>query len=120
MQTVNRLQRLLTELIPGSAKRDLPALQAKAAARHRRGVAAAAPRQLTVVECRAPWREDFGPEWTRFPIARLRSTQATKLWSLHWRDRNLRFHNYDLVPPTTDIDELLAELDRDTTGIFRG
>ena len=29
VQTVNRLQRLLTELIPGGAKRDLSALQAK-------------------------------------------------------------------------------------------
>ena len=29
MQTVNRLHRLLTELIPGGAKRDLSALQAK-------------------------------------------------------------------------------------------
>lgn len=23
-----------------------------------------APRHLTVMECRPPWREDFGPEWT--------------------------------------------------------
>src|SRR3954453_10487194 len=30
VQTVNRLQRLLSELIPGQRKRDLPALQAKA------------------------------------------------------------------------------------------
>ena len=32
-----------------------------------------APRDLTIVECRAPWREDFGPEWSRFPITRLRT-----------------------------------------------
>jgi hypothetical protein len=31
-----------------------------------------ADRHLTIVECRPPWRTDFGPEWTRFPIARLR------------------------------------------------
>jgi hypothetical protein len=31
---------------------------------------------LTIVECRPPWREGIGPEWTRFPIARLRYTQA--------------------------------------------
>ena len=29
VQTVNRLHRLLTELVPGGAKRDLSALQAK-------------------------------------------------------------------------------------------
>ena len=52
----------------------------------------AAPRHLTIVERRAPWREDFGPEWTAFPIARLRYTAADKSWTLYWRDRNLRFH----------------------------
>ena len=40
VQTVNRLQRLLTELIPGGAKRDLSALQAK------RLLATAKPRTL--------------------------------------------------------------------------
>jgi hypothetical protein len=30
-----------------------------------------AERHLTIVECRPPWRADFGSEWTRFPIARL-------------------------------------------------
>lgn len=24
---------------------------------------------LTIVGCRAPWREDFGPDWTRLPVA---------------------------------------------------
>jgi hypothetical protein len=26
------------------------------------------PGAATVVEIRAPWREDYGPEWTRMPI----------------------------------------------------
>ena len=26
------------------------------------------PRAVTIVECRRPWREDFEPEWTRFPV----------------------------------------------------
>ena len=34
--------------------------------------------------------------------------------------RNLRFHEYDLVPPTNRIDDLLAEIDRDPTSIFWG
>ncbi len=75
---------------------------------------------MTIVERRAPWREDYGPEWTRFPIARLRYTKAGKTWSLYWRDRNLRFHEYDLISPTARIDELLADIDRDPTGIFWG
>src|ERR1700704_4895983 len=27
-------------------------------------------RHLMIVECRPPWRADFGPKWTRLPIAR--------------------------------------------------
>ena len=79
-----------------------------------------ADRFLTLVECRPPWRDDFGPEWTRFPIARLRYTKATRLWSLYWRDRHLKFHVYDRVPAAASVEELLAEVDRDPAGIFWG
>jgi len=79
-----------------------------------------AARHLTVVERRAPWREDFGPEWSRLPIARLGYSQTTKQWSLYWRDRNLKFHRYDNTPPTTDIRILLDEIDNDPTRIFWG
>ncbi len=79
-----------------------------------------ADRHLTIVECRPPWRADLGTEWTRFPIARLRYTKGTRLWSLYWRDRNLRFHSYDRVPATTSVEDLLAEVDRDPIAIFWG
>lgn len=75
---------------------------------------------LTIVERRAPWREESGPEWSRLPIARLRYTQGTGLWSLYWRDRNLKFHRYDRTPLTTDIQILLAEIEADPTHIFGG
>ena len=68
-------------------------------------------RHLTIVECRPPWREGIGPDWTRFPIARLRYTQATRTWTLYWRDRNLRFHLYDQLEPSPDIGDLLREID---------
>jgi hypothetical protein len=38
----------------------------------------AGPGHLTIVECRPPWRNDMSPDWTRFPIARLRYTKAAK------------------------------------------
>ena len=79
-----------------------------------------AARHLTILERRAPWRDDFGPEWTSFPIARLRYTAATKLWTLWWRDRNMRFHAYGSVAPTQRVQDILAELDRDPTCIFWG
>ncbi len=59
-----------------------------------------ANRHPTILERRAPWREDYGPEWTSFPIARLRYTASTETWTLYWHDRNLRFHRYDLLAPS--------------------
>jgi Protein of unknown function (DUF3024) len=79
-----------------------------------------APRHLTVVERRAPWHEDIGPEWTAFPIARLHYTAADKSWTLYWRDRNLRFHRYKPLAPSHRVEDLLAELERDPTCIFCG
>ena len=58
--------------------------------------------------------------WTRFPIARLRYTQSKRMWTLYWRDRNLKFHLYEAAAPTQTIDELLDEIDADRTGIFWG
>jgi len=78
------------------------------------------PRSLTILECRPPWKPEYGPEWTRFPIARLRYTKARKEWSIYWRDRNLQFHVYDLFDPTPNIEAVLAEVDRDPTCIFWG
>jgi hypothetical protein len=75
---------------------------------------------LTILERRAPWRADLGPEWTRFPIARLRYTLASKTWTLYWWDRNLRFHRYDRIEPSANVGELIDEIDRDPTGIFWG
>ena len=77
-------------------------------------------RSITIVETRPPWREDFGLEWTRFPIARMRYVSKTWLCTLYWRDRNLKFHLYDRVRPTPYIEELLTEIDADPTAIFWG
>lgn len=77
-------------------------------------------RVVTVVECRAPWREDDGAEWTRSAIARLRYTAKAKTWTLDWSDRNQRWHKYELIEPSGDVLAVLDELDRDPTGIFWG
>jgi len=78
------------------------------------------PRHLTIVERRALWREDYGPDWTTFPIARLRYTTAGNSWTLYWRDRNQRFRLYDLLTPSSRVDDVLTEIDRDPTCIFWG
>ncbi len=79
-----------------------------------------AERHLTVVECRPPWRPEPGTEWTRFPIVRFHYAKARRDWSTYYRDRNLTFHRYDPLAPSASIEELLAAVDADTTGIFWG
>ena len=79
-----------------------------------------ADRAVTILECRPPWRPEYDSDWTRFPIARLRYVESRNRWSLYWRDRNLKFHEYDLADPTSDIQDLLDEIDRDPTSIFWG
>jgi hypothetical protein len=79
-----------------------------------------AARHLTIVERRAPWREGIGPEWTSLPIARLHYTVADNTRTLYWRDGNLRFHLYESLPPSHQIDAMLTEIDRDPLSIFWG
>jgi Protein of unknown function (DUF3024) len=45
---------------------------------------------VTIVQRRAPWREDYGPEWSTLGT-RLRYTAARGKWTLYWRDRNARW-----------------------------
>ena len=75
---------------------------------------------LTVVERRPPWRPDRGPQWSRSPVARLRYTAHSGLWTLYWRDRNEHFHRYPPCPASRTVETLLDEVDRDQTGIFWG
>ena len=78
-------------------------------------------RSVTIFECRSSWAPDLiGPEPTRFPIARLRYLTARREWELFWRDRNSRFHRYDLAPPSPIVERLLEEIDADRTAIFWG
>ncbi len=74
---------------------------------------------VTIVEPRAPWREDYGPEWTSRGVATTLHGQDPPL-VLFWSDRNARWHRYDLVDPTGDVRGLIAEINRDPTCIFWG
>ena len=83
------------------------------------------PGAATIVEVRAPWREDFGPDWTRSPVARLRYTQKTGIWVLYSRDYRghpdpPRFRRYPFVGPSARIGVLIDELDRDPVCAFWG
>lgn len=79
-----------------------------------------ADRHVTVLECRPPWRADFGPEWTRFPIVRFHYTQVRREWATFCRDRNLKFRRYTPMPPSGQIETLLAAVEADHSGVFWG
>jgi hypothetical protein len=75
---------------------------------------------VTIVECRAPWKPEFGPVWTRLPVARLRFVAASGVWTLNWRDRNEAWHRYTRIEPSKHLDALLADTAPDPTAIFWG
>lgn len=78
------------------------------------------PHSLTLYECRPPWREDFGPEWSRVGFARLTFTRVGDDWFLECTDGRGGFRPYAYADPTSNVSELLAAIDDDAVGIFWG
>jgi hypothetical protein len=75
-------------------------------------------RSVTLVENRAPWSGNGS--WVDIPRAQFRYDAGGQRWTLYAADRNGRRHVYDKVAPTPDLPQLLAEVERDTSGIFFG
>lgn len=75
---------------------------------------------VTIFDCRPPWHpDDAGGDWTRTPVAQFRYDPSKTTWTLHWSDRNGRWHPYEHVPPGS-LDDLLVEVDADPMAIFWG
>jgi hypothetical protein len=79
-----------------------------------------AARHITILECRPPWDENGETQWSRFPIARMYFTKKTGLWTLFWRDRNLKFHQYRFLAPSPSLQVLLDHVDKSGDPIFWG
>lgn len=77
-------------------------------------------RAVTIVERRAPWSPEVGPEWSRSPVARLRFSASTSTWALYSRDRNLAWHHYRRAGDAPFVDPLLTVLAADPTHISWG
>ena len=60
------------------------------------------------------------PLWSSLAIARLRYNQTRGEWSLYCADRNDKWHQFSDLAGSADIDDLLAVIDADPTGIFWG
>ncbi len=76
---------------------------------------------VTLYELRPPWASHaLGPEWTKMPIAQFRYNPAFALWTLYCCDRNSRWHEDYEIGPSQELDELIAEVEEDATGIYWG
>ncbi len=74
---------------------------------------------VTIWEHRAPWSKGW-PEWSTSAVAQLRYNPKAQTWMLYWRDRNTKWHEDEGLAPVKNLALILAELDRDPTGIYWG
>ena len=74
---------------------------------------------VTISDCQPLWQGAPG-EWMKMRIAQLRYNPTARVWTLYWADRNSRWHLYDDLEPTGDLDAVLREIDEDRTCIFFG
>jgi DUF3024 family protein len=58
--------------------------------------------------------------WTSVRVAQLPYDPSSETWTLHCADSSGRWWPYEGIGPSPTVDPLLAEIDRDPTGIFWG
>lgn len=78
---------------------------------------------VTIVECRPPFLEELGPDWTELRVAQLRYLPPPPTggqWTLYWADRNDRWHPLPDLPPASGPGPLLATIDANPHGVFWG
>lgn len=79
----------------------------------------------TIYERRPPFLSSLVPapknnEWTRLSVAQFRYDAGTRRWALYYADRSSRWHLYDDVDSPERLEDLIADVDADPTGIFWG
>jgi hypothetical protein len=73
---------------------------------------------LTLLERKLWALEPSG--WVEITVAQFRFDAAHDTWSLHYPDRNSRWHSYDDLSEAPDLQTLLDGVNEDPTGIFWG
>ncbi len=58
--------------------------------------------------------------WNSYKIARFRKSGDENRWYLYYAGKNERWQSFDPHPSDTDIEKLLAEVEKDSTGLFWG
>ena len=75
---------------------------------------------VNIVERRPPWRKDYGSDWSRLPVARLRYVASKRLWTLYYHRHTGRWERYPLLGPSRRLAELLSEIADDPICVFWG
>jgi hypothetical protein len=75
-------------------------------------------RAVTLVESRPLFTKPS--DWVETVVAQCRRDDETGTWTLFCADRNSKWHRYEYLGPRKTLRPLLAEIDRDPTGIFWG
>lgn len=74
--------------------------------------------EVKLFDCRP--RYDDHSIWTESPVARFKKDEKKNIWLLYCAGRNSKWHLFEPNAENKDIEKLLAEVERDTTGIFWG
>ena len=72
---------------------------------------------VTVFERRPKWR---GEGFTEHGVARLRFVRRAGEWRLFWQRADLKWHSYTPLASSTELSELVAEIDADPHACFFG
>ena len=75
---------------------------------------------LTLVERRAPWRDDDDGEWSSRPLALFRWQPDTATWILKWANRHGKWLVYPDFAPVGDFALAIREVDNDPYCCFFG
>jgi hypothetical protein len=94
----------------GCEGRDLPEFRDRA-----RLESIAKGNKITIYEC----TRELDGDWLRVPSAQFRYDPRTQVWTLHWIDRDSKWHIVQVMP-TFEITELLAEVEADPYCLFFG
>ena len=57
---------------------------------------------------------------TDLPVAKIKFVRTANEWRLYWMRSDLKWHGYDLLPSSRDLEELVAEIDKDPYCCFFG
>ena len=73
---------------------------------------------ITLIESRPFYKDNS--QWIDMKVAQIRFENNKKTFTLFWADRNEKWHLYDFIEPSTELENVLEEIDKDPTAIFWG